>query len=333
MAVVAERFSGGAEQGQQCDREGIYQPQAVASVGSADVHLSHPHTETNILAVANPPLAFQRLRRRNLCQRRPHSIPQRFAYGIYRRYISSIILLKETAADEDKAAFLKKIVFERLNSGGVKLSPQETRNAVYGGPLNQLCLRLSENDWFRRMWGIPSQVGEISQDDDGGEGDSNDLDPPPGTSAGTRMFEKIEDVELILRFFAYRHIQKSNAGLNRISSFLDDFLRTGNRYPKSIPNDYERLLARTINFLFESCPATSGIDPSTTRGTDPPPFVFPHRQAMFLRSAEKGRFFIPAGLVDQAVELVAQGGQLQPVQHGNQMIMLAHQKPPPIAAS
>jgi hypothetical protein len=203
-------------------------------------------------------------------------------------------LLKETAADEDKAAFLKKIVFERLNSGGVKLSPQETRNAVYGGPLNLLCLRLSENDWFRRMWGIPSQVGEISQDDDGGEGDSNDLDPPPGTSAGTRMFEKMEDVELILRFFAYRHIQKSNAGLNRISSFLDDFLRTGNRYPKSIPNDYERLLARTINFLFESCPATSGIDPSTTRGTDPPPFVFPRRQAMFLRSAEKGRFFIPA---------------------------------------
>jgi hypothetical protein len=40
-----------------------------------------------------------------------------------------------------------------------------------------------------------------------------------------------------------------------------------------------------------------------------------------------------AGLIDQAVELVAQGGLLQPVQRGDQMIMVGHQKPPPIAAS
>ena len=45
------------------------------------------------------------------------------------------------------------------------------------------------------------------------------------------------------------------------------------------------------------------------------------------------RQFTSACLVDQAVDLVTQGGELQSVQHGDQVIMVAHQKRPPIAAS
>lgn len=102
------------------------------------------------------------------------------------------------------------------------------------------------------MWGIPSRIEETFTEDDDGEADSNDLDPPTSTPQGTSMFEKMEDVELVLRFFAYRHIQQSNAGLNRISSFLDEFLHTGNRYKKSTLASYEKLFVRTIGFLFES---------------------------------------------------------------------------------
>ena len=40
---------------------------------------------------------------------------------------------------ENRLIFLKKIVFERLNSGGVKLTPQKTRNALDDGPYNRLC--------------------------------------------------------------------------------------------------------------------------------------------------------------------------------------------------
>ena len=40
-----------------------------------------------------------------------------------------------------------------------------------------------------------------------------------------------------------------------------------------------------------------------------------------------------SGLVDQAVELVAQRSQLQPAQHGDQMVVPTHQKPPPTAVS
>src|SRR5271157_921312 len=51
MPVIAERLSGGAEEGQQHDCEGADQPQAVASIGSADVHRTHAHAEAQILSV------------------------------------------------------------------------------------------------------------------------------------------------------------------------------------------------------------------------------------------------------------------------------------------
>src|SRR3954453_3327540 len=52
MTVVAERLPGGPKKGQQGDGEGIDQPQAVASVGAADVHLAQAHAVADILAGA-----------------------------------------------------------------------------------------------------------------------------------------------------------------------------------------------------------------------------------------------------------------------------------------
>ena len=180
-----------------------------------------------------------------------NQLPSKVRDGIDRRYISSIILLKETAVDEEQASFLKKIVFERLNSGGVKLSAQETRNAVYGGPLNQLCIQLSSNEQFRHMWGIPNLVEEVQADEDELEDSDEDVQPNKSTRAGERMFGRMEDVELVLKFFAYRHIQRSTAGLNKINDFLDNFLREGNKFPAHVLSAYEDGFLQTIDFLFE----------------------------------------------------------------------------------
>ncbi|MFH8776484.1 DUF262 domain-containing protein [Streptomyces sp. NPDC017958] len=178
-------------------------------------------------------------------------LPSKVRDGIDRRYISSIILLKETAANEEQAALLKKIVFERLNSGGVKLSPQETRNAVYGGPLNQLCIRLSTNEKFRRMWGIPIDVENKHKDEDALEDNFDPNEENSPTLSGERMFEKMEDVEVVLRFFAYRHIHRSKSGLNKISEFLDNFLSQGNKFTVSILTEYENSFNATIDFLYD----------------------------------------------------------------------------------
>lgn len=142
---------------------------------------------------------------------------------------------------------LKKMVFERLNSGGVKLGSQETRNAVYDGPLNKLCLELSENELFRRMWGIPlDPAPEHVEDEDAEEAVDE------STTTGKRMFEKMEDVELVLRFFAYRQIDAFKAGLNKISEFLDGFIIEGNRFSGTILGEYRTMFESTVGFLWDT---------------------------------------------------------------------------------
>ena len=178
--------------------------------------------------------------------RKYSQLPSKVRDGIDRRYISSIILLKETATSEEQAAMLKKMVFERLNSGGVKLANQETRNAVYNGPLNKLCLELSVNDKFRRMWGIPLDPKPEEKDAD--EEVDETLDE--STKSGIQMFEKMEDVELVLRFFAYRKIGEFKAGLNKITELLDRFIVEGNKFPAKGLEMYRSMFEATVDFLW-----------------------------------------------------------------------------------
>lgn len=218
-------------------------------------------------------------------------LPEKVKDGIDRRYISSIILLKETAATEERAAMLKKMVFERLNSGGVKLGSQETRNAVYDGPLNRLCLELSENEKFRRMWGIPSKPEEKNADEDMDETINE------STAAGLLMFQKMEDVELVLRFFAYRNIGEFKAGLNKISEFLDRFIVAGNKFPEESLAIYRSMFEETVEFLWAvlDVEAFTVLDPSKRRPAkivyDPlmfaanSPDVAPHQTKLIAKKA------------------------------------------------
>ena len=51
---------------------------------------------------------------------------------------------------------LRAQVFERLNTGGEQLNPQELRNSLYAGPFNQLLIDLSKDPLFTNAWKIPS---------------------------------------------------------------------------------------------------------------------------------------------------------------------------------
>jgi hypothetical protein len=52
MAVHAEAFAGGAEQGEQNDGKGIEQQQPVAPLGVCDADRSEAHAEAQILGIA-----------------------------------------------------------------------------------------------------------------------------------------------------------------------------------------------------------------------------------------------------------------------------------------
>lgn len=64
-------------------------------------------------------------------------------------------------------------IFQRINTGGSPARPQEIRNAIYQGPLNDLLEELNSSNSWRSIYG--------------------------------RMSNRLKDQELILRFLALRH--------------------------------------------------------------------------------------------------------------------------------
>lgn len=162
-------------------------------------------------------------------------LPLNVKQGIDRRYLSSVILLKETARDSEMAALMKKLVFERLNSGGIKLEYQESRNALYLGPFNSLTVELSKNEFFRKIMGIPYQSKETPLY-------LSKLEASP-------MYSTMKDVEYVVRFFAMRHIDKwESETLNR---FLDKFTAAANSLDSCVLDQYGVLFTETIKFAYD----------------------------------------------------------------------------------
>ena len=164
-------------------------------------------------------------------------LPSKVREGIDRRYLSSVILLKETAHNEEDALRLKQLVFERINSGGVRLSPQESRNALFDGPMNQLCIKLSKQPKLCRLWGIPEPE---QQELEGGL--------PSEDRVKNDDFQKMIDVELVLRFFAYRQKHKLHRSGEPLFSYFDRYLRNGNDFLEATLDSLTELFKQTINF-------------------------------------------------------------------------------------
>lgn len=140
-------------------------------------------------------------------------LPENVKLGIDRRYISTIVILNETAKTEEEAFELKQHVFERLNTGGTKLSDQEIRNAIMRGPMNDFCKNTAlESSVFQSIWNIQKLdnyfLSEIEN--------SSTID----------KYIRMEDVELVLRFFAYRQLEENPK--NSVKHILDLYLKEAN---------------------------------------------------------------------------------------------------------
>jgi len=187
------------------------------------------------------------------------TLPDQIKRGIDRRYLSSIILLHETAKSDEEAQRLKQLVFERLNSGGVKLEPQESRNAIYNGPLNQLCIKLSRNEYLCRMWNIPAPTdAELKEKSISDELLNND------------SYRTMEDVELVLRFFAYRQRLEQQKGA--LEEYLDHYLKLGNLKSKALLDKLATLFESTVKLVYDTLGESAfflyaaGRKPGPTRG-------------------------------------------------------------------
>jgi len=108
-------------------------------------------------------------------------------------------------------------IFHRLNTGGVKLTNQEIRNAIFNGPLNQLLIKLNdENKTWRKI-----------------------------TKAKKNKSYRYKYEELILRFLAF---QENLDGYNgNLTSFLNDFMRENKN---SIDNgNRQKVFTRTMSIM------------------------------------------------------------------------------------
>jgi hypothetical protein len=178
-------------------------------------------------------------------------LPSRIRDGINRRYVSSIVLLKETSHGDEDPDRLKRFVFGRINTGGVKLSPQELRNALYDGPMNRLCKKLAQEPALRRLWGIPVNVEDlVNKFDDDATGSEEatlaiELEGSDLTDAAVpRAWRDMTDVELVLRFFANR--QRMISYRDNIRDYLDAYLQEANKFSPVVIEQLDELFKQTL---------------------------------------------------------------------------------------
>ncbi|AZE22546.1 DUF262 domain-containing protein [Pseudomonas chlororaphis] len=131
-------------------------------------------------------------------------LPPLIQRGLDRRRLSAVVL-QSNALKEDYDD-LRKIVFERLNTGGQKLNAQELRNCIYSSSFAKLLVELAGYDSFNDLLGMPRYDDNIIRGQI-----SSDLAENP-------FFKRMIDCELVLRFFAFR--KKANIK-GSVKSVLD----------------------------------------------------------------------------------------------------------------
>ena len=68
------------------------------------------------------------------------------------RTMSVVSILKDSSPE------IKFDIFQRINEGAIKLSPQELRNVIYRGPIIDLLEELSQTDTFIKLFNVKSNT-------------------------------------------------------------------------------------------------------------------------------------------------------------------------------
>jgi len=131
-----------------------------------------------------------------------------------RATVQAVIILRQSSPQ------IKFEVFDRLNTGGIKLNAQEIRNSTWPGPFNDLVLKLSEDRAFHRLLRIEEK-------------------------RKSSIWKNMRDAEFVLRYFAFRdNWQTFNGGMKR---WMDDSMVTNQRLDPEAINQLESEFHQTIS--------------------------------------------------------------------------------------
>lgn len=171
-----------------------------------------------------------------LNKKRFNDLPQVLQKGLLRRSLSAVVLLAETQSADPDSIDVRRVLFDRLNTGGIKLNPQELRNALYPGLLNATLMKLSRGPDFTKTWGIPEYSPEEEKE-------------PSEELLNNPLFSSLADAELVLRFFALRDAinNKKTGSLRRI---LDRYMELNMGISQVTASDLESEFNTLLNRLY-----------------------------------------------------------------------------------
>lgn len=136
--------------------------------------------------------------------------------------ILHVTIFKQDEPSEDQSGIYQ--VFERLNSGGKKLTPQEIRSAVHhSGGMRALLHELNMNEEWRAIYG-----------------------PEDG---------RMRDQELVLRFLAF-YYEAANYK-SPLVNFLNAFMGRYKQLEQPRANEMKKVFSDTIHFIYQAIGRTA----------------------------------------------------------------------------
>lgn len=192
---------------------------------------------------------------KELNKKRFLDLPPVLKKGLLRRSLPAVVLLAETQETSSDELDVRRVLFDRLNTGGIQLNPQELRNSLYPGQLNALLIKLARSSSFTATWNIPSyQPGEEKD--------------PSDELLNNPLFSSLADAELVLRFFALKDaVLNHRSGSLRL--ILDRYMKNNAQPEEQVTQKMESDFSGTLERLRE----VFGLDtfrlPSTGRPSRP----------------------------------------------------------------
>lgn len=124
------------------------------------------------------------------------------------------IIVKQDEPSNDNSSIYH--IFERLNTGGRELEPQEIRACIYHGEFNQLLETLNKNEYWRLLFG--------------------------------RSHPRLRDEELILRFFALYYAFPEYK--KPMKNFLNYYMNSNKNLTRNSRAELTQLFENTVEIIY-----------------------------------------------------------------------------------